>query len=231
MKTRAARLDVGGRVYVLERYSTYEVITFAERVLSLLDPAPGMAPDMAPGSSHATTRGTRQAQRAQQGQQGRQGRRAQRAQPPPTGFPGKFFAALGAPEAATLLRNALDRCRTPEDEPLRDKDVFRAWFEKHPADLYELALRAVYELVREYLVEAARYRRENIKQDFARQSGAHLPIPCGWQARAFAERLGEAGICSPLDLIRNNISLRDFFELMHILDWREHLRAKSASFA
>lgn len=52
-----------------------------------------------------------------------------------------------------------------------------------------------------------------------------IPIPEGWQGRALAARLVSAGMCSYMDLISGRVTVRDFFEMLRVVDWRDYITA------
>lgn len=73
--------------------------------------------------------------------------------------PGRFYLslvkALGHDESAKLMKQALGRCLSPENEALDDPGVSNRWFARHPGDMYELAGQAIWHLVKDFFLPAA----------------------------------------------------------------------------
>ena len=59
--------------------------------------------------------------------------------------------ALKGGEAGAILKEALRQCFTPENENLADEVTFNRWFQKYPGDMFVLASRAVWDLVKDFL--------------------------------------------------------------------------------
>lgn len=57
---------------------------------------------------------------------------------------------LKAAEATAMMTDALQRCYTPQNEPLADAAVFNSWFRDHPGDLYPLGIMALVKLVKDF---------------------------------------------------------------------------------
>lgn len=57
---------------------------------------------------------------------------------------------LKAGEATAMMTEALQRCYTPQNEPLADTTVFNGWFRQHPGDLYPLGAMALVRLVKDF---------------------------------------------------------------------------------
>lgn len=57
---------------------------------------------------------------------------------------------LKAGEATAMMTEALQRCYTPQNEPLADAAVFNRWFREHPGDLYPLGIMALVRLVKDF---------------------------------------------------------------------------------
>ena len=59
--------------------------------------------------------------------------------------------ALRAGGLTPILKEALNQCFTPENESLRDEAVFNKWFRRHPGDMYQLGVKATWELVKPFI--------------------------------------------------------------------------------
>lgn len=59
--------------------------------------------------------------------------------------------ALADNTLSGLMKTAMNHVRTADGTPLGAGDSFNQWFRKYPQDMFEVAGRAVWEQVREYL--------------------------------------------------------------------------------
>lgn len=57
---------------------------------------------------------------------------------------------LKCAEVSAMLRDAVQRCYTPENESLADMAVFNRWFRDHPGDLFPLGALALVHLVKDF---------------------------------------------------------------------------------
>jgi hypothetical protein len=64
--------------------------------------------------------------------------------------------ALKGPECAELLKTALRRCKTPQNESLENMAAFELWFSQHPEDMFELGAVAMVKLVSPFLPQRLR---------------------------------------------------------------------------
>ena len=55
------------------------------------------------------------------------------------------------PLLTPMLKQALGQCFTPQNESLGNEAVFNSWFQKHPGDMFELGIKAVWALVEDFL--------------------------------------------------------------------------------
>lgn len=60
------------------------------------------------------------------------------------------LSSVDPEELSSLMREALNRVYTPEQEPLKNEAVFNAWFNKYPEDLFVAGVMAVFEQVRDF---------------------------------------------------------------------------------
>lgn len=60
------------------------------------------------------------------------------------------LSGLRTKEVSELQKAALQRCFTPENEPLDNMAVFNSWFGRYPGDLHVLGWRALFRLVRDF---------------------------------------------------------------------------------
>lgn len=114
-------IKVNTRPYSMEKPGPFDAIPYANRVFSLLGPILG---DMAAAPEEGVDRAA---------------------------LIRGALSLLGTPEASALMQEALGRCYTAQNEPLHNMAVFNSWFRQFPEDVYELAARAVIELVKDYL--------------------------------------------------------------------------------
>lgn len=61
------------------------------------------------------------------------------------------LAGLNTPAVTALMKEAIARCWTPENQKLSEPAVFNAWFSRHPEDLLVLGARAAVEVGRDFL--------------------------------------------------------------------------------
>lgn len=59
--------------------------------------------------------------------------------------------SVDSKEIASLLKEALGYCYTPEKEALDNEATFNKWFNEHPDELFEAGIKAVYSLVNPFL--------------------------------------------------------------------------------
>lgn len=57
---------------------------------------------------------------------------------------------LKCTEVSAMLRDAVQRCYTPQNESLADMAVFNSWFREHPGDLFPLGAMALVQLVKDF---------------------------------------------------------------------------------
>lgn len=68
-----------------------------------------------------------------------------------------FGPALGMVDDAVLeelLRTAMQRVYTPQNESLSNEAVFNAWFREHKEDLFPVGLYALYHLTKDFFPKA-----------------------------------------------------------------------------
>ena len=62
----------------------------------------------------------------------------------------KALSVVEASELSALMKEALKRSYTPEQEPLSNEAVFHSWFNQNPQDLFVAGALAVFEQVRDF---------------------------------------------------------------------------------
>lgn len=118
-------VEVGGSRYSVQKMNPMDALDFGVRVMTVVSPALG-------GIMEAV----------------KEGGSAERDLP---AFFSSLQSALSGGNAAAILKEALRRCFTPQNEGLADDVVFDKWFREHPGDMFPLAARAVWELVKDFL--------------------------------------------------------------------------------
>lgn len=69
----------------------------------------------------------------------------------------RFMTIQGTKDSTVLngmLKDALARCYTPENEELKNQVVFNSWFRKHPEDMLTLGMQAAHRLAQDFLPKA-----------------------------------------------------------------------------
>lgn len=62
----------------------------------------------------------------------------------------KALGTVDASELSALMKEALKRTYTPEQEPLSNEAVFHSWFNQHPNDLFIAGMLSVFEQVKDF---------------------------------------------------------------------------------
>jgi hypothetical protein len=70
----------------------------------------------------------------------------------PTDYKGiaEALSTVEPAELSAIMKEALGRTYTPEQEPLRNEAVFNSWFNRNPQDLFTAGAMAVFEQVRDF---------------------------------------------------------------------------------
>lgn len=115
------RITVNDKVYTLNKMNPMDGMEYGMEVLGVITPSMG-------GVMEATKEG---------------------------GDATKAFLELGKAlkdkGATDILKKALKQCYTPEGESLEDIVAFNKWFQAHPGDMFQLAVVAVWHLVKDFL--------------------------------------------------------------------------------
>lgn len=61
-----------------------------------------------------------------------------------------FSTALRTGDFKGIFKRTFAQCYTPENARLSNEVEFNRWFRKYPGDMYELAVRATFELVKDF---------------------------------------------------------------------------------
>lgn len=135
--------------------------------------------------------------------------------------------ALHGKALGLLQKEAIMRCCTPSNKPLNNPGVFYAWFRQHPGDLHQLGWVALYRLVRDFFSEGARYRDELIPDAEEYYAQPRISTPNSWYARALVSRVVNSGACTYPDVVNDNLSMHDLFNILQMLDWNDYIIFKT----
>lgn len=93
-----------------------------------------------------------------------------------------LFSGLEPDKVEVILDKAFKQCWTPQNQRLADAYTFDAWFMDHPEDMFELGVRAVWELARPFLpgqlatiASVFNQKAAAMSQSLSRQDGMEEP--------------------------------------------------------
>ena len=117
----------------------------------------------------------------------------------------KALSVVEASELSALMKEALKRSYTPEQEPLSNEAVFHSWFNQNPQDLF-VALWAEYSRTKLHPATV----------------GISVPVPDSHQDVILVNRILRHGLCTYKELIDGTLSLKDVVFLMKCADWEDY---------
>jgi len=112
---------IGDNRYAIDKLPPFQAIEWGNRILSVLGPTIGGVMEAISDDGN-----------------------------PAAAFQGAFGQYKSA-EASQIMRDAMKRCYTPQNESLGNEAVFNSWFREHSGDLFHLGVMAVWELTRDFL--------------------------------------------------------------------------------
>ena len=74
------------------------------------------------------------------------------------------LSGWNVPGASDLMQDAIARCWTPKNEKLSDLAAFNKWFQEHPGDLFQLGMKAAFEVARDFLPKPLVTKLESLEQ-------------------------------------------------------------------